>query len=368
MAANALQRGLLGASTRAIETPVSPRDFAKRLAARILCAVGVPQLSRRQLHGKLAILMFHGVEARPLSPACPHVMDAVSLRRYLEYVARHFTVFPLDEALDLLSAGKLPNRAAALTFDDGTRNLATTAAPILRDLGLPAAVFLATGPMGTQQTLWPDRLWLGFARTRLSEIDMTSLGLGIRSLRDATNRTQAWETVLKHFKTLPDLERIERVESLIRELGPDVDTPAGPFQMLSWDEARVLKSTAQVSLYPHSVTHPILSRCTTEKVDYEISESCLAIRRETGDRPEIFAYPNGHVADFDERAKAALRRHGIRWALSTTRGFASKESDPLELPRILVDSVQSFALFRLNVSGALPISRLCKGFRLTGIL
>jgi peptidoglycan/xylan/chitin deacetylase (PgdA/CDA1 family) len=355
-------RMLLPASTQGIGTPVSFRDFAKRLVAPVLCALGVPQLARRQLQGKLAILMFHGIEALPLSPACPHVLDAASLRRYLEYVARHFTVLPLDEALELLSTGKLPDRAATLTFDDGTRNLATTAAPILRDLGLPAAVFLATGPMGTQETLWPDRLWLGFARTELTYIDLTALGLGIRPLRDTTDRTQAWQAVLKQFKNLPDQERIERVESLIRELGPDVDIPAGPFEMLSWDEARALKSTTHTSLYPHSVTHPILSRCTTEKVDYEISESCVTLERETGEPPEIFAYPNGHIEDFDERAKEALRRNGIRWALSTTRGFANKDSDPFELPRVLVDSEQSFALFRLNVSGALPLSRLRKGF------
>ncbi len=344
---------------------MSARDRAKRLAAAFLCAIGLPKVARRQLQGKLAILMFHGVEALPLSPACPHVLDAVSLRRYLEYVARHFTVLPLDEALALLSAGELPGRAATLTFDDGTRNLATTVAPILRDLGLPAAVFLATGPMGTQQTLWPDRLWLGFAHTRLTDIDMSSLGLGVRSLRGATNRAQTWEEVLKNFKALPDPERIERVESLLQALGPGAETPAGPFEMLSWDEARTLKSAARVSLHPHSLTHPILSQCTTAKVEYEIAESCATLRRETGESPTIFAYPNGHVADFDERAKDALRRNGIRWALSTTRGFANKDSDPLELPRILVDSNQSFALFRLNVSGALPISRLRRSFSVT---
>ena len=143
--------------------------------------------------GQLAILNFHGVEAKPLSPRCDYVLDAATLRRALEYVRRCFHVLSLEEALERLRAGTLPDRAAALTFDDGTRNLATHAAPVLRDLGLPAAVFLATGPMGTGEALWPDRLWLAFARTKVPDIDLTAIGLGRRSLRSAADRGETWE-------------------------------------------------------------------------------------------------------------------------------------------------------------------------------
>ena len=78
--------------------------------------------------------MFHGVEAQPLTPPCGYVLDAASLRRELEHVRRHFNVLPLEEALERLRDGTLPRRAATLTFDDGTRNLATHAAAVLRDL------------------------------------------------------------------------------------------------------------------------------------------------------------------------------------------------------------------------------------------
>lgn len=310
------------------------------------------------MRGQLAILTFHGVEAKPLSPPIPHLIDAATLRRQLRFLSRHFTVLPLDDALEKLSAGTLPDRVAALTFDDGTRNLATQAVPILRDFGLPAAVFLATGAMGTREALWPDRLWLGFLHTPRSEIDLTPLGLGTRCLDDMADRIATLQGVIKHFKQLPDKERVQRVEWLISELGPEVDPTGGPFEMLTWDEARAMASQAEIDLYPHSVTHPILARCTDQKVDYEISESCLTVSRETGQKPDIFAYPNGHVGDFDDRAKAALRRNGIRWALSTTKGFATRDSDPLELPRIGIGSDQTHAIFRLRVSGALPLRRL----------
>ncbi len=330
---------------------VRRRAGAKELVSRLLCATGVPVFARLQRSRRLAILMFHGVEAEPPSPPCSYVLDVATLRRELNYVRRHFHVLPLEEALDRVRDGTLPRNAATLTFDDGTRNLATHAAPVLRDLDLPAAVFLATGPMGTADVLWPDRLWLAFARTTVPEVDLRPIGLGLRSLRNQLICNDTRDIVVQHFKQLPDAERLARVEWLVAALGTEDDTDRGPFQMLSWDEARALASDGRVSLYPHTVTHPILSRCSDRKVDYEISESCLAVTRETGCTPTIFAYPNGGVDDFDERARAAVCRSGIRWALSTTNGFADHNSDPLALPRIGIASQHSFAVFRLKLSG-----------------
>lgn len=327
------------------------RAATKELVARVLVAAGVAALMRRRRSKKLAILMFHGVEGEPIDPPCGYVTDAATLRRELEYVGRHFNVIPLDEALDRLHDGTLPDRAAALTFDDGTRNLATHAGPVLRDLKLPASVFVATGPMGTGEALWPDRLFLAFARTTLTEIDLTAVGLGVCSLRDDADRFQTRDVLIECLKRLPDAERAAHVDSLVAGLGPAFDAYGGPFEMLSWDDARALASDGLVTIYPHSVTHPILSQCSDDKVEYEISESCRTVARETGRAPEIFAYPNGGPEDFDERARKHLRRNGIRWSLATTNGFADRESDPLALPRIGIGSNLSFAVFRLKVSG-----------------
>lgn len=329
----------------------APRTRMKVLAAQLLCAAGVPAMARWKNSDRLAILMFHGVEGAPLSPPCDYVIDAPTLRRELTYLRRHFNVLPLHEALERLHDGTLPRRAATLTFDDGTRNLAIYAGPVLRDLNLTAAVFVATGPMGTTEALWPDRLWIAFAATEVTEIDLGDVGLGVRSLREPDERNQTRDEVVQHFKQLPDAERIARVEWLIDVLGADSDAGGGPFEMLSWDEARILAGDGRVSLYPHTVTHPILARCTDEKVEYEISESCRVVERETGSAPAVFAYPNGGVQDFDERAKAVLRRRGIPWALSTTSGFADRASDPLALPRIGIGPDPSLALFRLKISG-----------------
>ena len=334
--------------------PPAARAIVKNVAARLLCAVGLPAFARRRHRNLLAIVMFHGVEDRPLSPPCWHVLDSARFRRQLEYIGRHFTVLPLAEALDRLAAGTLPPRAMALTFDDGTRNLATHAVPVLRELQLPAAMFLATGPIGTGETLWPDRLWLALARTSATAVDLTALGLGTRALTATSDRGHAYAAAVGRLKELDDAQRIAVLDSILAALGYRDGDDGGPFHMLSWDEAREMGSDGLVTLYPHSVTHPILAHCDDDKVKAEIADSCAALERETGLAPTIFAYPNGRMQDFDDRAKAVLRGRGVRWALSTKAGFADRRCDPLAVPRLAVGSDTSFDYFRLMVSGGLP--------------
>ena len=329
------------------------RAVLRLLVLNAFCLIGVPALARRQWRGQLAILTYHGIEADAISPPCGYVIDADTLRRELTYVGKYFNVLPIEEALQRLRDGTLPDRAAVLTFDDGTRNLAINAAPVLDELGLPAAVFVVTAPMGTGEALWPDRLWLAFTKTRETEIDLSALGLGTRSLRSTAERGQACEAAVGRLKTLPDADRLARVDALVTGLGGEVDAHGGPFQMLSWEEARALTRDGTISIHPHSATHPILSKCPDDKVEAEITESCAALGRETGSAPTIFAYPNG---DFDDRAKDALRRNGIAWALATAKGFANADSDPLALPRIGIGDHFSQAAFRLHVSGALPLA------------
>lgn len=331
---------------------MSHRVAAKNLAFRFLCAVGIPALARLRHRRQLAILMFHGVEAKQLSPDCWHVLDVDTFRRELTYVSRHFHVLPLEDALHRLRTGTLPANAAALTFDDGTKNLATQAASVLRELKLPASVFLATGSMSTGEALWPDRLWLAFARTEVPEVDLATIGLGTCMLRTPADRGATYAAAVERLKDLPDRKRIAQFEWLIATLGPDSGADNGPFEMLSWDQAQTLASDGLVTLHPHSVTHPILSRCSDEKVQSEVAGSYAALEHVTGRAPSIFAYPNGRRRDFDSRTKAALTRHGIHWALSTNQGFAHRHSEPLALPRLPIGSDLSFAHFKLLVSGA----------------
>jgi peptidoglycan/xylan/chitin deacetylase (PgdA/CDA1 family) len=81
-----------------------------------------------------------------------------AFRAQMEAVAASdATPISLAAALELLRAGPVIGRHVCVTFDDGYRDNLTVAAPILRELGIPATVFVATGAIdGTAPFYWFD--------------------------------------------------------------------------------------------------------------------------------------------------------------------------------------------------------------------
>lgn len=300
---------------------------------------------------RLPILMYHGVVERPLAPFCWHALDLASFTAQLEHVARRYRVLPLPEALTRLSEGTLPPRSAALTFDDGTLTKRTLAFPVLERLGLPATIFVVTDLLGTGRALWPDRLYLAFARARAPAVDLSALGRGRHDLVTAAGRARAYAAAVNVLKALAPAAKDTHLERLVAELDPtDPDDP-GPFRLMSWDDVRALAASGLVSFGAHTTRHEILSRQDDASVTREVAASQARVTQESGVAPTVFAYPNGRAIDFDARAQAAVRAAGLRFALATTQGLADASSDPLALPRLCIGADLSLARFRLLLSG-----------------
>ncbi len=100
--------------------------------------------SLRAAARELSILVFHRVLPEP-DPLFPDCRMRRGFARSVGWLHRWFNVLPLDEAIGRLAGGTLPERAAAITFDDGYADNFTVALPLLRERGSTATFFVATG-------------------------------------------------------------------------------------------------------------------------------------------------------------------------------------------------------------------------------
>lgn len=123
----------------------------KAAAGSLLLQSGI--FSRR-LGDRAIIVAFHRIDDRYPTNPISYTVDG--FRRFCVSFSRYFDVVPLSELLDDLDHGRSIAGKLVITFDDGYLDNYETAAPILKELGLPATFFIATGFIGTNRVAWWD--------------------------------------------------------------------------------------------------------------------------------------------------------------------------------------------------------------------
>lgn len=271
----------------------------------------------------LQILMYHRVSDRrdPFLPA----MTARVFRTHMETLRSEFTVVSLREGVEGLRAGELAQNAVAITFDDGYRDNCTDALPVLRELGLPATVFIATGVIGNGGMLWHDRMFRAFSITPRTAIDDPARHGETLRWQDPASRDRARDHVLAFLKSKRPDERDGCIVELLDRLAVD-DVREAAGLMMDWHEVERLRDHG-IEIGAHTVTHPILSRIPREDARSEIRSSKAEIEARLGTDVRFFAYPNGGRDDFDERTCDDLRAAGFEAAVTTEFGTNRASGD-----------------------------------------
>ncbi|MDX9740794.1 MAG: polysaccharide deacetylase family protein [Gammaproteobacteria bacterium] len=284
-------------------------------------------LSPAGTKARLSILIYHRVLPEP-DPLLSGDPDAASFRMQMRLLARSFNPLPLAEAVDRLRAGTLPARAACVTFDDGYADNVTQALPILREEGVPATFFIATGYLDGGR-MFNDTLIETVRRLPEGEHDLRFAGLGLRRIGSVNDRAALIRDLVARCKYFDARERHEWAERFAGTLGiaPPNDL------MMSTTQLREL-SQSGMEIGGHTVNHPILARCQAEEARREMRQGKEALERLLNRPVRLFAYPNGRPGkDYLPEHAAMARELGFSAAVSTSWGSASGISDPYQLPR-----------------------------------
>lgn len=290
-----------------------------------------PYVKRRRSRS-FQILTYHRVndEHDPFFPGIPTKVFA----RQMEYLASHRRVCSLTDLIDGLKQGSIPENAIAITFDDGYRDNFLHAFPVLKQLSIPATIFLATGVIGSPSVLWHDRVFSAFRETRVPFLTDFNNGSGSLSLLSLSDKLLAQRQVLEFLWSQTDIER----EAWLRRLSENLEVADGGEKaglMLSWDEVRTMHQQG-VLFGSHTITHPILSRLSEERLVQELQDSKRAIEEKLGTEVSAFAYPVGRKQDFSEMTKSRLKEAGYGCALTTVFGANEMGQDLFELKRMMV--------------------------------
>jgi peptidoglycan/xylan/chitin deacetylase (PgdA/CDA1 family) len=311
----------------------------KRLLVKPLLVPGFPALLKYVQRDCATVFMLHRFRDPERGIAgC----DASHLRRALAYLARNgYELVTLVELFERLGGqGPQARGAVAFTIDDGYVEQATVAASIFSEFGCPVTTFLTTGFLDGKFWFWWDQIEYALQRTarRSARVRLGDKVLDYRWENDE-ERLRAQADLTARYKLIPQAEIPAAIAQLAHAAEVDVPAvPPAPYAPMSWTQVRECEARG-MSFGPHTVTHPVLSRSTTDVAAREIAESWARLRAEVRAPVPVFCYPYGWWGDFGEREVAVLRGLGFLGALAAEPGYAnalsfrSGEDDRFKVPR-----------------------------------
>jgi peptidoglycan/xylan/chitin deacetylase (PgdA/CDA1 family) len=316
---------------------VNRMRWASKLAAHHLGLLAVLRRMRRR--ERCLVLRYHAVSGDDV-PAPLYAAPDVTIPRNLfaaqmRFLKRAYAPVPLAVVADALAAGKAPPAGTvAITLDDGYADNYEEAYPVLRELGVPATVYVVTETLDQGPPLWMAELRAAVMQSKARELrveiggghafDLGSTADRQRTIKDLTNVLVPVDATLRR-RILHTIRTELRVNG-----GADLSR-----SMLTSAQIREMHANG-VTIGAHTQTHSNMTLLTPDQVRAEIAGSRDRLEEILGAAVPDFAYPNtgGRFPHFNAAVAGIVQQLGFRSAVTSRPGVVAAETDRFMVPRI----------------------------------
>jgi peptidoglycan/xylan/chitin deacetylase (PgdA/CDA1 family) len=273
-------------------------------------------------------------------------------------------VVSLDEMHRRYVSGEFRRRFVCITFDDGYKDLARWAYPLLKKYQMPFALYIATS--------FPDRLgelwWIALEAViaRNSRIGLVINGKDqFFDCGTAKEKRELYDAIYRHLRGMKTEDELRQV---VRDLAARHRVDIASFccdLCMDWREIIDLAADPLVTIGAHTVNHNMLKKMADEsavRAEMEISRAVLEAA--LGKRPQHLAYPVGDPTSAGPREFRIAAELGFKTAVTTRPGvlFKAHRDHLTALPRISVNGeFQQQRYLKVLMSGA--ATAMWNGFR-----
>jgi|SRR3989344_7213268 len=225
------------------------------------------------------IVLYHRVAKTGLDPHFLCVEPEV-FREQLKFFKENFNIMPLGQIVKWIKEGKLKHNSLAITFDDGYADNLHNALPILKELNVPATIFVTSEYIDSSKPFYWD-----------IEVQPQYRG-----------------------KSLTSQELIQ------------------------------LANSSLIEISAHTMTHPKLKTLSLKGQEIEIKTSRESIEKIIGKPLIGFAYPFGGLDSFDRNTIEIIKAAGFSYACANIHERVTNNSDLFALPRFIArnQSIEDF--------------------------
>jgi len=280
---------------------------------------GINSIVRNKIRHIPRIIMYHGF--CKASDKHLNKMSIDQFRKQLIYIKKHYSPLKVSELiLARKSNGFYPENTIAITIDDGYEDFYHQALPILKELNIPATIFIVSQLTEENGWMWPDKFHYIVESIKGGPKDFNS-----------TN----FDDLLLNLKKRKVHKRNIDLKALAQKYNVSIPSEPPPkYKLMSWAQLKDITETELIEIGSHSCTHPIISHLTNEDSWHEINLSKHMIEEKLKIEVSSFCYPNGQKDDYTEDNKKMLQQAGYICGIASHFGYILENSDIYSLPRI----------------------------------
>lgn len=227
-----------------------------------------------------------------------HEPSPETARKHLQILKSKYNIISLRDfvkAKQANSVRSLPPKALIITIDDGHRSNYELLS-VFEELGVPITIFLCAGIVGTRRGFWFKH-----------ELEPVV----VQKLKIVTDK--------ERFMALSRYNYNERNEYEER-------------QALSSNE--ISEMSRVVDFQSHTMFHPILTRCSMDKIYEELEKSKSNLEYNYGLQIYAISYPNGNYSD---SVVAAAQSVGYECGVTLDPGYNNYHADLFRLKRFCIN-------------------------------
>lgn len=295
----------------------------------------------------LIVVNFHYVRPSFDYPwAGIHGITPARLRSQLELLGCAGTFVHPEQVREAIRSGtSLPERSILVSFDDGLREQAEHALPVLQALGIPGLFLINTAPIAERRVSAVHQIHL--LRSYLSAREFGArlnlharaqgIELGLAQEGEAARLQYPYDqpevAQLKYLLNflLPPSSRDRLVQVCFDELFPGQEGEISHGLYMGFDQLRTLGSEGLLGTHAHE--HWPLGQLPLAQAEELVRVSVEHLEAWTGRRPFALSYPYGGAASCPAALARVARELGIDFALTMERAGNTEFSQPYHLGR-----------------------------------
>jgi len=253
-------------------------------------------------------------------------------RKTLRTIKSIYKLIPIEDIESCCSDNKKFNNCCHICFDDGDRTVYENAFPVLREINIPATLFVSPKVISEGSNYWFQEL--SYIRKHLND---KLLKETICEILDCDYEQIKKYMILSIFKCMKLEDILEIMNTIKKKYSIKVEKEYN----MTKNQLYELYNSGIFTLGAHTMNHPILSNETYTDAKKEIHESVEKLSEMFDTDIKYFSYPNGITnLDFSLREQLILKENNIKLAFTSDNCFFSYNTNPLSIPRLEFSDIE----------------------------